>query len=49
MNVVMDEQGHFIEVQGTAEDKSFSREELNNMLALAEIGIPKLIELQKNA
>ncbi|APF03648.1 TPA: ribonuclease PH [Legionella pneumophila] len=49
MNVVMNEQGHFIEVQGTAEDNSFSREQLNNMLSLAEIGIPQLIEIQKNA
>ncbi|MGC1183491.1 ribonuclease PH [Legionella sp.] len=49
MNVVMNEEGHFIEVQGTAEDKNFNREQLNNMLALAEMGIPKLIELQKNA
>lgn len=47
MNVVMNEAGHFIEIQGTAEDKNFSREELNNMLALAELGIPQLIELQK--
>ncbi|HAT8179060.1 TPA: ribonuclease PH [Legionella pneumophila] len=49
MNVVMNEQGHFIEVQGTAEDNSFSREQLNSMLSLAEIGIPRLIEIQKNA
>lgn len=49
MNVVMNEEGHFIEVQGTAEDQSFSREQLNNMLALAEPGIAALIELQKNA
>lgn len=49
MNVVMNEEGHFIEIQGTAEDKYFSREQLNNMLALAEKGIPELIELQKNA
>lgn len=49
MNVVMNEQGHFIEVQGTAEDKSFNRDQLNNMLSLAEVGIPQLIELQKNA
>lgn len=47
MNVVMNEQGHFIEIQGTAEDKDFNRQELNSMLDLAEIGIPKLIELQK--
>ncbi|HGK7681562.1 TPA: ribonuclease PH [Legionella pneumophila] len=49
MNVVMNEQGHFIEVQGTAEDNSFSREQLNSILSLAEIGIPQLIEIQKNA
>ncbi|WBV66710.1 ribonuclease PH [Legionella pneumophila] len=49
MNVVMNEQGHFIEVQGTAEDNSFNREQLNSMLSLAEIGIPQLIEIQKNA
>lgn len=49
MNVVMNEEGHFIEIQGTAEDKHFSRTELNSLLDLAEIGIPQLIELQKNA
>lgn len=49
MNVVMNEQGHFIEIQGTAEDNSFSREQLNHMLSLAENGIGRLIELQKNA
>ncbi|KTD25035.1 ribonuclease PH [Legionella israelensis] len=48
MNVVMNEAGHFIEVQGTAEDKSFTREELNSMLELAEKGIQELIEMQKN-
>jgi ribonuclease PH len=49
MNVVMNESGHFIEIQGTAEDKNFNRAQLNEMLALAESGIPQLIELQKNA
>ena len=49
MNVVMNEAGHFIEIQGTAEDQNFTRDELNNMLALAEAGIPQLFELQKNA
>ena len=49
MNVVMNEQGHFVEVQGTAEDKEFNRQQLNSMLELAEFGIPQLIELQKNA
>lgn len=49
MNVVMTEAGHFIEVQGTAEDKNFNREELNSMLALAENALPQLIEMQKGA
>lgn len=49
MNVVMNEQGHFIELQGTAEEGSFSRNQLNGLLELAEAGIPQLIELQKNA
>lgn len=49
MNVVMNEEGHFIEVQGTAEDKSFNREQLNSMLSLAEGGIAQLLDLQKNA
>jgi ribonuclease PH len=47
MNVVMNEQGEFIEIQGTGEDASFSRAQLNDMLALAEAGIQQLIPLQK--
>jgi len=49
MNVVMNEAGQFIEIQGTAEDSSFSRDELNTMLTLAEEGIQGLITQQKNA
>jgi len=49
MNVVMNEEGHFIEIQGTAEDKYFSRSQLNEMLALAETGAAQLIEMQKEA
>lgn len=48
MNVVMNEQGQFIEVQGTAEDGSFSRAALNELLTLAELGTSQLIEIQKN-
>jgi len=48
MNVVMNEQGHFIEIQGTAEDGSFNRDQLNELLGLAEIGTKQLIELQKS-
>lgn len=49
MNIVMNEAGQYIEVQGTAEDKSFDRNQLNTMLALAEAGIAELINIQKNA
>ena len=49
MNIVMNEQGQFIEIQGTAEDGSFDRDQLNSLLALGEIGIKQLIELQKNS
>ncbi len=49
MNVVMTEQGGFIEVQGTAESKPFSGEHLNQMLALAQTGIEQLVQAQKAA
>ncbi|MBS0286548.1 MAG: ribonuclease PH [Proteobacteria bacterium] len=47
MNVVMTQQGEFIEVQGTAEGKAFHLNELNSMLALAQKGIQELITKQK--
>ncbi|WP_131782353.1 ribonuclease PH [Legionella gresilensis] len=47
MNVVMNEAGEFIELQGTAEDQSFSRNQLNTLLDLAEKGISELMEIQK--
>ena len=49
MNVVMNEAGHFIEIQGTAEDRSFTRPQLNEMLDLAETGIHQLITYQKDS
>lgn len=49
MNVVMTQAGGFVEVQGTAEGKPFSRSEADAMLALAEKGINDLIALQKKA
>ena len=49
MNVVMTEQGQFIEVQGTAEKVPFSADELNAMLSLAEKGIKELIGIQRLA
>ena len=48
MNVVMTEQGQFIEVQGTAEAAPFSADELNEMLSLAKEGIKELIEIQRS-
>ena len=49
MNVVMGEDGGFIEVQGTAEGAPFAREELNAMLDLAASGITELMDTQKAA
>ena len=46
MNVVMNESGLFIEIQGTAEHDPFSASELNGMLELAKVGIQELLELQ---
>ena len=47
MNVVMTGDGRLIEVQGTAEEFPFTREEMNRLLDLAESGISQLIEMQK--
>lgn len=49
MNVVMDDQGRFIEVQGTAEVCPFSRGQLNILLDLAAEGITRLSGLQRQA
>jgi ribonuclease PH len=49
MNVVMTGAGAFVEVQGTAEQAPFGRERLSEMLALAELGIGRLIGLQRQA
>lgn len=48
MNIVMTDSGEFVEVQGTGEQKPFSKATLNSMLALAEKGIAELIEIQKS-
>ncbi len=47
MNIVMTGAGRFVELQGTGEEATFSREELNELLALGEAGIQQLIALQK--
>ncbi len=47
MNVVMTGSGDFVEIQGTAEGKAFSRQDLDELLALAQKGIDELIVGQK--
>lgn len=48
MNFVMNEQGGFIEIQGTAEgEQAFTKDELNSMMSLAEHGIKDLFNKQK--
>jgi len=49
MNVVMTGGGRFVEVQGTAENNTFSREDMNDLLGLADKGITRLSELQSEA
>jgi ribonuclease PH len=49
MNIVMTGRGAFVEVQGTAEQTAFERRELDALLALAEIGIRRLTDLQRRA
>jgi ribonuclease PH len=47
MNVVMNDAGAFIELQGTAEGHAFRRDELDALLALAADGIRTIIGLQE--
>ncbi len=49
MNVVMNDGGGFIELQGTAEGHAFRRDELDALLALAEQGIGELLVAQRDA
>jgi ribonuclease PH len=48
-NVVMIDDDRFIEVQGTGEQRSFSREQMDQMLDLAAGGIRQLFEIQRSA
>lgn len=48
MNVVMTGSGRFVEVQGTGEERPYSRDELDAMLGKAEAGIARLIDYQKD-
>jgi len=49
MNIVMNDNGDFIEIQGTAEGRPFSKSDLDKLLALGETGIKQLFEKQKRA
>ena len=48
MNIVMTGAGEFIEIQGTAERKTFNKEQADQLLILAKKGISELIDIQKN-
>jgi ribonuclease PH len=47
MNVVMTDKGHFVEVQGTGEESTYSRQQLNQLLDLGEKGCARLIAMQQ--
>lgn len=49
MNIVCTGAGKFIEIQGTAEREPFTREQMDEMMKLAEIGVNKLFEAQRAA
>jgi len=49
MNIVCTGAGKFIEIQGTAEREPFSRQQMDEMLGLAEKGINELFQIQRNA
>lgn len=48
MNVIMTSKGEFIEIQGTAERKTFDKEQMDKLLILAKEGIEELIDIQRN-
>jgi ribonuclease PH len=49
MNIVMTGKGKFVEIQGTAEGEAFSREEMNQIFDVAELGIRELTKKQEEA
>ncbi|MDD3653661.1 MAG: ribonuclease PH [Desulfotomaculaceae bacterium] len=49
MNVVMTGAGRFVEIQGTGEEASFTRQDMENMIEMAVKGIKQLISIQKEA
>ena len=48
-NVVMTDKGEYVEVQGTGEGSTFSKDEMQKLLNIAEKGIKELFKLQKDA
>ncbi|MBN8236813.1 ribonuclease PH [Halobacillus kuroshimensis] len=49
MNVIMTGKGEFVELQGTGEEATFSMQQLQKMLSLADEGVQELIKLQEEA
>ena len=49
MNIVMNDAGGFIEVQGTAEGAPFTEQEMMSMVELARGGIDRIVEIQRQA
>ena len=49
MNIVMNDKNEFVEIQGTGEESTFTRQQLNEILDLAETGIKGLIKVQQEA
>ena len=47
MNIVMTDADEYVEVQGTAEEKTFSRSDMEKMLALGRKGVGELLDIQK--
>ena len=47
MNVVRTGDGRFVEIQGTAETEPFSHEQMNELVAAAEIGVNRLVAIQR--
>lgn len=47
MNLVMNDKGEFIEIQGTAEGGAFTQEQFEKLLELGKQGIQKIIEIQR--
>jgi len=48
MNIVMTGGGEFIEIQGTAERKTFNKDQTDKLLTLAKKGIEELVDIQRN-